>query len=161
MTTKKIINTVLVVALVFLGVRYFIYHFVVPSLPSKEISFIQENGDQIKISEFKGKYILISYFQTWCGDCIRELPSIENLQNEIGHDKLITLMVTDESIEKIIKFKKRYNPKLEYYTSPESLQNLGIHVFPTTYLLDQEGNIILSKLEGYDWNSKEVHDLIK
>ena len=41
--------------------------------------------------------------------------------------------------------------KIIFAHSAESLASLGIHVYPTTYLLNKNGAVILSKLEGYNW----------
>lgn len=158
---KNAYNMVLAGIILFVGGRYLIKHYVAPSLPIAKHKLIDAEGIVVDINDFKGKYILISYFQTWCGDCIRELPNIEQLQNRIGPQKLQVLLVSDEGWEKINSFKARHNDHLPYYLASVPFDNLGIRVYPTTYLLDPEGKVLLSKLEKYDWGQKEVIDLIK
>jgi thiol-disulfide isomerase/thioredoxin len=132
----------------------------VPDLPAYDHDLVNEQGAPVKISDFKGKYVLISYFQTWCGSCIRELPAIDELQMKVGKEKLQVLIVSDEPMEKILSFKEKYCNTLDYYTT-KPFPELGIRVFPTTYLLDPQGEVILGKLDAYDWSQSEVLDAIK
>lgn len=132
----------------------------VPSLLPYENNLVNEEGEAVKISDFKGQYVLLSYFQTWCGSCIQELPGIDALKMRIGKDKLKVLMISDEEMIKILRFKEKYCNTLDYYQSAQPLKDLNIRVFPTTYLLDQNGNVILSKINYFDWNKEEVYELI-
>jgi peroxiredoxin len=132
-----------------------------PDLKVENGMIRDEAGHPNAISDFKGQYVLLSYYQTWCGDCIQELEDIDSLQRKVGKDKLKVVMVSDESWKKINHFKEKYCNTLDYYQSVESLRSQNIRVFPTTYLLDKNGNVILSKIEAFDWSSNEVIQMIQ
>ncbi|HEX8517239.1 MAG TPA: TlpA disulfide reductase family protein [Bacteroidia bacterium] len=157
---KKYLSFLVLIALLGIAAWFYKAYKTVPELPAYDHDLVSEQGTAVKLSDFKGKYILISYFQTWCGSCIRELPSIDALQTQLGTDKLEVLLVSDEPIEKILRFKEKYCNTLEYYTT-RPFPDLGIRVFPTTYLINPDGKVILSKLEGFDWSSPEVLESIK
>jgi cytochrome c biogenesis protein CcmG/thiol:disulfide interchange protein DsbE len=158
---KKLLS-VLFIFILFAVVAWFYKAYkTVPEFPAYDHELISEQGANTKISDLKGHYVLISYFQTWCGSCIQELPSIDALQMRVGKDKLKVLIVSDEDMEKIIRFKEKYCNTLDYYRTPESLNDIGIRVFPTTYLLNKKGEVILSKLDYFDWNSDEVTEAIR
>jgi thiol-disulfide isomerase/thioredoxin len=161
MTTKKILLVICMVVAIVIGRYLYKSYRTVPPLPAYEHDLTDELGKQVKLADFKGQYVLISYFQTWCGDCIKELPTIDALQQIVGKEKLKVMMVNDEGEAKMNHFKEKYYNTLDYYQSNKSFSDLGIHVFPTTYLLNTDGVIILSKLEGFDWASKEVVALIQ
>jgi peroxiredoxin len=133
----------------------------VPQLKTDGPELKNERNEVVQISSFKGQYVLLSYFQTWCGDCIQELPSIDALQMKVGKDKLRVVMISDESWKKINHFKEKYCNTLDYYQSVQSLNSQNIRVFPTTYLLDKNGVVIMSQLKAFDWSSAAVIDLIK
>ncbi len=156
MTTQKVLLFSLIAIVIAIGSWYYKAFNTVPSLPAYENDLTNEQGQLIKIADLKGRYVLISYFQTWCGTCIQELPSIDVLQMKVGKDKLEVLMVSDESFEKINSFKEKYCNTLNYYKSNKTLQKQSIRIFPTTYLLNKEGVVIMSKLNAYDWSSDEV-----
>ena len=132
-----------------------------PELKSEREEIKSETGISHRIADFKGYYVLVCYFQTWCGDCIEELASIDALQTKVGKDRIKVLMITDEGWKKIIHFKDKYCNTLDYYQSTTSLNSMNIRVFPTTYLLDKDGKILMSKIQSFDWSSNEVLQRIK
>jgi peroxiredoxin len=143
------------------GAWFFKSYKMVPELKTEGPELKNEQGELIQISNFKGQYVLLSYFQTWCGDCIQELQSIDALQMNIGKDKLKVIMISDEPWKKINHFKEKYCNTLDYYQSIQSLHSQNIRVFPTTYLLDKNGMVIMSQLKAFDWNSDAVVQLLK
>jgi len=161
MAFKKIAGILFFILLVFIAAWFYKSYKTLPALPAYENTFTNEAGQPVKLSDYKGSYVLISYFQTWCGDCIQELPGIDNLQAKVGNEKLTVLMVSDETKEKINHFKDRYCNTLNYFQSTTPLRELNIRVFPTTYLLNKNGEVIMGKLEGYDWSNDQVIQLIK
>ncbi|MCW3083979.1 MAG: thiol:disulfide interchange protein tlpA [Bacteroidetes bacterium] len=161
MILKKLLTVLFVLAVLVIAGWFYKAYRTVPALPAYENNLTDEQGQPVKIADFKGQYVLISYFQTWCGTCIHELPGISELQKIVGKDKLKVLLVSDEGMEKIAHFKERYNNTLDYYQSDKPLKDMSIRVFPTTYLLNKNGEVIFSKLEAYDWNSPEIVNMIK
>jgi peroxiredoxin len=147
--------------LIFLLIAAWLYksYKMVPELPAYDHNLISEKGTSVKISDFKGQFVLISYFQTWCGSCIRELPEIDALQQKVGKENLRVLVVSDEPLEKVLRFKEKYCNTLDYYTT-QPFPDLGIRVFPTTYLLNRNGDVVLSKLDYFNWNTDEVIKII-
>lgn len=127
-----------------------------PALNTNVSLFKTAQGETVSLQNYKGQYILLGYFQTWCGDCIKELQSIDELQTIVGKNKLKVIMVSDEPWEKIDRFKQKYCNTLDYYQSPETLHSLNIRVFPTTYLLDKNGVCLISRIGVYNWKSDEV-----
>lgn len=105
----------------------------------------------------KGKVVIVSYFQTWCSDCVKEQPDLQKLQDHFGKDKLAVMMVSDEPVEKIAAFKTMFGSQLGFYKSASGLkQDLGIKAFPTTFLLDKKGKVNLKKVEGIHWYTPEI-----
>jgi peroxiredoxin len=143
------------------GAWFFKSYKMVPELKMQDLSLKNEQGETIQISNFKGQYVLLSYFQTWCGDCIQELQSIDALQMKIGKDKIKVILISDESWKKINRFKEKYCNTLDYYQTVKSLNSQNIRVFPTTYLLNKNGEVIMSQLKVFDWSSDAVVQLLK
>ena|GEM_PF-1445626 len=111
----------------------------------------------LDVKSLKGKVVIVSYFQTWCSDCVKEQPDLQKLQDHFGKDKLTVLMVSDEPVEKITAFKTMFGSQLGFYKSASGLkQDLGIRAFPTTFLLDRSGKVKLKKVEGIHWYTPEI-----
>ena len=138
------------------------WYFKPPSNPMEKVKFQTEDGKTKELSDFRGKVVVLSYFQSWCSDCRRELPELLALQKTVGgEDALTIIMVSDENWDKINIVKNIANsPNLEFLQSAETLKSLGIKRYPTTYLLDKSGKEIKVDVEGIYWNNPEIIQII-
>jgi hypothetical protein len=76
----------------------------------------------------------------------------DELLASVNSPNLKILCISDEDINRINTLQSRFTPdKIMFALSSKSLAGLGIHVYPTTYLLNKKGEVIQSKLEGYNW----------
>lgn len=158
---KKVVKILLIAGIAgFLALKIR-NHFFIPELPIGKTSLMSEDGRKLEIEQLEQPYLLISCVQSWCGDCIRETPSIQALQEKAGKEKLAVVMMSDEEWGKIRRFSELSHSNLPVWQSEKSLADLGVRVFPTTWLLGPDRKILLAKLEGFDWNSAEVHRLLK
>lgn len=158
---KKISFLLLILVFSFFAGRKILRHFHVPDMPLNHVDLSTETGEKLKTATIKQPYLLVSYFQSWCGDCIREAPSIEALQKSLGKEKLEVILISDEDWSKINRFSSLCKSNLPVYQSGTSLEDLGIHIYPTTWLLGPDRQIMMVKQEGFDWNSEEVIKLIQ
>lgn len=110
------------------------------------------NDKKYQLSEYKGKTVMLTFWATWCGPCITEIPHIIELRKQIGEDKLVILGIsyTDQrnTPERIRKFVAA-NPVINYpvtATNPEimpSPYNL-INGIPCSFFIDPQGKIKLA-----------------
>lgn len=158
-------NKLLIVVLAVL-IPAFIFQFIirggkVPKLPIDKTALFDEKGNKISITENKGNVMIVSYFQSWCGDCRREQPELEALQQAVGgEDKLKIFLISDEDWTKINSVKGATKSNLTFYKSEKGLKEIGIRRFPTTYLLNKKGEVTEAKVEGIKWNTKEIQEEI-
>jgi peroxiredoxin len=159
---KKYLKWVFVFGAVLFAIRNLYVRFIaVPDLPVETTVLTDGSGAQFDLRTDNHPYILISYVQSWCGDCIREIPSMMQLQKDIGTDKIQVVLISDEPNEKIKQIEKRFNGAITVYQSAKSMSDMNIHVFPTTFLIDSDRKILLVKKEGFDWNGEEVKALVQ
>jgi len=161
MSLNKFYKGFLVLLAFGFGVNYWLKQTKNPGLPFSEIKLADQTGKVFLGVMWKGKYVLVSYFQSWCGDCARELPSIQKLQDKVGSEKISIVLISDEPFLKINKFKNQFHSDLPFFQSVQPFKEIGVGVYPTTYLIGPDGKMILRRLEGYDWASPEVLQLIK
>jgi thiol-disulfide isomerase/thioredoxin len=113
---------------------------------------------QTSIGDYKGSVVIVSCFQTWCGDCARETPILNQLATNVSSANFKIIYITDEGNTKLGAFRSRLaSGNILFTYSPKSLASLGIHVYPTTYLLDKKGRVVKTKLEGYNWLLEEAN----
>ena len=107
------------------------------------------------IAAYKGNVLIVSCFQTWCIDCARETPDLIELATTFKAEKFKVLYISDESIDKIKHFKHRFNAEQILFTqSAKSLASMDINVYPTTFLINKQGAVVSTKLEGYAWKNE-------
>jgi thiol-disulfide isomerase/thioredoxin len=126
-----------------------------PKNPIVKTTLFDEQNNKVDASSFKGKVLILSYFQTWCGDCRKEIPELMELQKHFG-EQLKVVMITDESFDKINQMKSVLPSDLQFYRSEKKLKEIGIRRFPTTYLINKKGEKIEAKVEGIDWYTDKI-----
>ncbi len=107
------------------------------------------NGDQLAIQEvlekYKGKKIFIDVWATWCGDCLKSLPTVKKLQ--ILHPGVVFLFLSiDDSISDLKAGIQKYNIEGEHYLLPEKWdadfsEFLGLSWIPRYLIVDESGGI--------------------
>tara|TARA_B110000003_G_scaffold209487_1_gene208389 strand:- start:2114 stop:2599 length:486 start_codon:yes stop_codon:yes gene_type:complete len=122
--------------------------------------YLDLDNNEVNLSSFKGKKILINYWATWCGPCIQEMPSLLRAQ-ELLKSEYVFLLVSEESFQRISRFKNRKNFNFNYLRSRVSLASLGVYSLPITHIYDKEGKKIKT-IEGYvDWDSNRMIKKLK
>ena len=121
---------------------------------------VDSKGNQFDFKQAEGKVVFINFWATWCPPCIAEMPSMEKLYQDYKDD-VDFLFVSNETQEVISKFKKKNAYEFLVHASltanPEQLETSSI---PRTFVLDQQGNIVIDKTGAADWNSKSVRKLL-
>lgn len=130
--------------------------------------FEMENpdGKMIKLSDFRGKYLLIDFWASWCGPCRRENPNVVKLYKEVqGKDFDILGVSLDNSREAWLKAIKDDGLVWNHVSDVKGWDNrvaklYGVNSIPHTVLLDKDGVIIANNLRGEALRDK-VKELLK
>ncbi|KNY25215.1 peptidylprolyl isomerase [Pseudobacteroides cellulosolvens] len=118
-----------------------------PSAKTKAPDFQLENADgkKVKLSDYKGKTVVLNFWATWCGPCKNEMPDINKAAGEIAKSKDAVLLTVNigETKDVAVKFMKDngYNMNLLLDSKMEIANKYGVSAIPTTIVIDKNGNI--------------------
>lgn len=116
-----------------------------------DFSFKTIDGKERKLSEYKGKWVLLDFWGTWCGPCVMETPFLVEAYNKLGGEKFEMISVAnDRSVDIVSDYIKKNEMKwtntiaLEGYAKGV-LEQYGITSFPTLMLIDPTGKFVKVK----------------
>lgn len=102
------------------------------------------DGDRVRLSELRGKPVLLNFWASWCGPCRRELPSIVKLHEELKSDGLVVLGVNDEGRDVAREYAAKAG--LSFTTLDDSRLKLHrlyrVRNIPSMFLIDRDGKIV-------------------
>ncbi len=126
---------------------------------ANKIELKDMNGQPINLSEYRGKTIFINFWATWCGPCIKEMPSIERVSNVLKESEIEFLIASNETVEQIQSFKTKRNLNL-HYVQLQNLEALGIPALPTTYIINPAGELVFSETGSREWDTPANIELL-
>ena len=101
------------------------------------------DGNTVKLSDYKGKVVIIDFWATWCGPCRRGIPEFIELQSEYGEDKLVILGVSVDQgdLSVVPAFAKNYGINYPVLHANEDIQRKygPIRSIPTAFIVDTDG----------------------
>ena len=124
-------------------------------------SFVDLSENNLDLSVYKEGKIVINYWATWCRPCIKEMPSLKKAEEILEDYGYTFLLVSDETISKISKFKNERNFDFNFLKSIKSFETLGVYSMPTSYIFDENGKIIETIVGAIEWDSEEMINKLK
>jgi thiol-disulfide isomerase/thioredoxin len=134
--------------------------------PLPDIAFQDGSGKPLKLSDWKGRVVLINLWATWCAPCRKEMPDLAKLQAELGSEQfeVVAISVDRKGAEASSAFLKETGAdNLKLYVEPTTaivgeLQSAGL---PATILVDRQGREIGRLLGPAHWAAPEAIALIR
>ncbi len=107
------------------------------------------DGDEHRLSDYRGRNVMVVFWATWCPACNVEIPHLIKLRKQLTGDELVILAMSNESDEDLKKFAaaKEINysvVSLAGKALPEPYSN--VRSIPTNFFIDKNGNIKLAAL---------------
>lgn len=126
-----------------------------PSL-APDFTVLDANGKEVKLSDFRGKPVVVNFWATWCGYCVKEMPAFEEVYQQMGSDiHFLMINVTDgvqETVDKASAFiaDSGYTFPVYYDTQYSATLTYGAYSLPMTFFFDAEGYAIAQATGAID-----------
>lgn len=140
----------------------------VKDLPTPTASFLM-GKERRTLADFKGQVVVLNLWATWCTPCLKELPTLDGLEEKYAADGLVVLPLSLDTIpfEQLQRFIAKVDlelPHLAQDTSRNVSKPLMSSGVPTTYLIDREGVIRARYAGETDWldedNTQRIEALL-
>ncbi|MDA0901268.1 MAG: TlpA disulfide reductase family protein [Proteobacteria bacterium] len=130
-------------------------------VPVSDLPFVDEDEVEGRLSEYRGKYVVLNFWATWCAPCREEMPSLEALQRQFGSDQfeVVTLATGRNSPQAIRRFFEEIGVEnLSMYRdiNQQIARQMSVMGLPITLVIDPQGREIARLMGDAHWDSPEA-----
>jgi thiol-disulfide isomerase/thioredoxin len=174
--TKKIIISLALIAAVVLGVLYgkgllSVHQGLNPPAslsalvlekapkPAPDLHFAGPKDTRYALSAFRGRYVLLNLWATWCGPCVNELPSLARLSRFAPGVRVVAIDTADLATVDAAGFLKEHDAgNLTAYRDSDKvmMKTFVAYALPMTVLIDPQGKIVAKAAGPADWGTPEA-----
>jgi|GEM_PF-271783 peroxiredoxin len=121
------------------------------------------DGKEVSLEDYKGKFVLLNFWATWCAPCRKEMPAMSYLHNEFGGEGLEVVGVhVGPSLAGVKKFLESVPVSFTILMDKDmSLAGWGVRGLPTTFLINPEGKLVYQAVGEREWDSPEMVKFLK
>jgi cytochrome c biogenesis protein CcmG/thiol:disulfide interchange protein DsbE len=137
-----------------------------PSIAGKKAEdfLVSVGGRQARLSDFRGKVVVLNFWASYCGSCVEEMPDLDRLQQRIRSRGGVVLGVSvDEDCQSFERFLKEH--PVAFQTTCESTNkrvslDYGTSLIPETYIIDRQGRVARKVVGPQQWDSAEMTEYL-
>ena len=117
-------------------------------IPAPDFTVYDASGNQVQLSQYFGKPIVLNFWASWCGPCQSEMPDFNEKYAELGDDiHFVMVNMTDggrETIETASAFieKNGYDFPVLFDTQSQAAMTYGAYSLPTSFFINAQGHVI-------------------
>lgn len=128
--------------------------------PAPDVELKTLDGVTVKLSQYRGKVVVLNFWATWCPPCLAEMPSMEKLYRMFPDGDLVMLAVNaeEDGAEILPEFLKSHPHTFSVVLDPDAnaQQTYGVFRFPESFIIGRDGKIVDKVVGAIDWVDPKV-----
>jgi thiol-disulfide isomerase/thioredoxin len=133
--------------------------------PQPDVAYVDAQGNEVRLSDYRGQVILVNFWATWCAPCVEEMPALDRLQAELGGEDFQVVTVSlDRGMGEVIEFFERMglaNLPIIHDSNLASFSRIQTPGLPTSVLYDRQGREIGRLTAPAEWDGDDAKALIR
>ncbi|MCA9491735.1 MAG: TlpA family protein disulfide reductase [Myxococcales bacterium] len=128
-----------------------------------KVTLFDRQERAVPLESYRGKVVLVNFWATWCGPCVAEMPSLIALQQSLDPGDIVFVSVAEDDEWPPVDVYLRKNPlPFDVYRDrpPRVEEPFQTTSYPTTFLIDRDGQAVYRFNGGRNWNTAEVRELL-
>lgn len=112
-------------------------------IQAPELTFLDWDGNEVKLSDYFGKPIVLNFWAHWCGPCQREMPEFNAMYEELDGEVTFLMVHMGAAVEegKAKVTEGGYTFPVVFDTQREAAYVYGVNSYPTSFFIDKDGNV--------------------
>lgn len=113
------------------------------TVQAPELTFLDWDGNEVKLSDYFGKPIVLNFWAHWCGPCQMEMPEFNAVYEELGGEVTFLMVHMGAAVEdgKDKVTEGGYTFPVVFDTQSEAAYIYGVNAYPTSFFIDKDGNV--------------------
>jgi peroxiredoxin len=131
--------------------------------PAPEITLKDLQGQEVKLSDLRGKIVLLNFWATWCKPCKEEMPAMQASYDKLRDQGLVVLAVNElEDTEKVIEHVRKHGHTFPVVMDHDNVvaNRYGVVGLPVSFLVDRQG-IVRERVSGSLLTEDRIADLVR
>ncbi len=118
-----------------------------------------DDGKAHRLSDYRGKVVLLNFWATWCPPCRYEMPSMERVHRKVRAENIVILAVNvGESEDTVFEFTGKYPVTFQLLLDTDGtvIKNYPVIGLPTTFVIDPRGIVTHRAVGGREWDDEQL-----
>jgi thiol-disulfide isomerase/thioredoxin len=137
-----------------------------PARPALEFTLPDLDGKPVKLSDYRGKVVLVNFWATWCPPCRREMPSMERLSRRLQGQPFVILAINQqEQPDQVFVFTGQLDPAPTFpilFDRDSTVSHAwGVLGLPASFIVDKQGRVVYRAMGGREFDHPEIEQTIR